>query len=107
LAASAAEVIVPPAVRSVGRRSDDDEDGDDVRPDRAADRVGPLEPELVLADALLGHRAGQVELHVRRDGRAHDRDDEQQLLRREVECGVTSARPTAPQSGSARIAEKM
>ena len=97
-AASAADVIVPRRTDRA-RRGDDDEDRDDVRPDRAADRVGLLEPQLVLGDALLGDGARQVELHVGRDRRPDDRDHQQQLGRREIERGVTSARPTAPSPG--------
>ncbi len=75
------------------RRRDHDEHGDDVGPDRPADRVGLLEPQLVHADALLGDGAVQVELHVRRDRRADDRDEQQELDRREIERRRDQCRP--------------
>ena len=105
-AASAADVIVPPAADR-RRGGDDDEDRDDVGPDRAADRVGLLERQLVLADALLGHRAGQVELHVGVIVVPTTATISSSLAGARSSVGVTSARPTAPQSGWARIAETM
>ena len=74
-----------------------DEDRDHVRPDRAPDRVGLLEPQLLLVDPFLRDRALQVELHVRRDRGAHDRHQEQQHLGRHVESrGHEGAAHLAP-----------
>ena len=83
-AASAALVIVVPAGVQGRGRGHDDEDGDHVGPHGADHGVGLLEAELLFVDALLGHGRLEVELHVRRDRRAHDRDHEQEQGRVEA-----------------------
>ena len=64
--------------------------------------------QLLLADALLGDRALEVELHVRRDRRAdHAHHQQQRCAVATSKVGVISALPTSPQSGWARKAETM
>ena len=75
------------------RGGDDDEHADDVAEDGAADRVDPLVAVLLGPDALVGHRGGDVELHVRRDGRADEGHAEQEEVLAGQEVGQQRVDP--------------